>query len=205
MLIISYLYQRFCAVIPLLVLVIFGLGLSGCGSIVLTTPDNPVPVRDLFPNALLAEPILLRTGFTYITQSFEVTGTDQVWEVSVGFSRHDDRMSVKRFFCLVDSRNSASRSSPLLEKKCPDDEPGIYLKWELIRPDGVVLPGFSYDALTKKSNSQSSRISHLLGLGAFANQPTGHYKIKVTVLRDFPELDVTTPFIVIAKPFFRRR
>ena len=198
--------RRFKVALLAIALAVSGLGFSGCGSTgtVLTTPGNPVPVADLFPTALLAEPIKMREGYTHLTQPFQVVGPNPVWEVSVGFVRRDDKIPFKRFLCLVDSRKSASRSSPLLEKRCPDDEPGIHMKWELIRSDGTVIPGFTYDALKEKTNSQWSD-SVRLGLGAFTNQAAGQYRVKVTVLRDFPELDVTDPQIVIDKPFFRRR
>ena len=196
--------RRFKVALLAVALVGSSLWLSGCGSTgtVLTTPGNPVPVADLFPNALLAEPIKMRAGYTHLTQPFPVAGPDPVWEVSVAFVRHDDKIPFKRFSCLVDSRKSLHRSMP--EKYCPDDEPGIHMKWELIRSDGSVIPGFTYDALKQDTNGQWGR-SVRVGLGAFTNQAAGTYRVRVTVLRDFPELDVTDPHIVIDKPFFRRR
>jgi hypothetical protein len=156
--------------------------------------------RDLFPNALLAEPIKMRAGYTHTSQAFQVNGPDLVWEVNVGFVRRDDKIPFKRFACLVDSRKSQLRDV----ENCSDDEPGIYMKWELLRSDGTVIPGFTYDALKEQTNSQWGKTVHV-GLGAFTNQTAGSYRVRVTVLRDFPELDVTDPQIVIDKPFFRRR
>ena len=198
--------RRFKVALLAIALAGSSLCLSGCASsgTVLTTPGNPVPVAELFPNALLAEPIKMRAGYIHTSQSFEVASPDPIWEVSVGFVRRDDKIPFKRFHCLVDSRKSAHRSSILLEKMCPDDEPGIHMKWELTRSDGTVIPGFTYDALKQDTNGQSGR-TYRVGLGAFTNQTAGQYRVKVTVLRDFPELDVTDPHIVIDKPFFRRR
>ena len=176
--------------------------LTSCGTTgpVLTTPDNPVPVADLFPMALLAEPIKMRAGYTHTTQPFQIPSPDPVWEVSVGFVRHDDKIPFKRFACLVDSRKSQLRDI----RNCTDDEPGIHMKWELIRSDGTVVAGFAYDALKEKTNGQWSDAVRV-GLGAFTNQAAGTYRVRVTVLRDFPELDITDPHVIIDKPFFRRR
>jgi hypothetical protein len=194
--------QKFAVMLPLVVMLAGAcLWLGGCAntSPVLTTPDNPVSVADFFPNALLAEPIKMRAGYTHTTQAFQVSDPDPVWEVSMGFVRRDDQMSFKRFACLVDSRKSQLRDI----RSCSNDEPGIYMKWELLRSDGVVIPGFTYDALKEQTNSQWGSAVRV-GLGAFTNQAAGSYRVKVTVLRDFPELDVTSPRIVIDKPFFRR-
>lgn len=196
--------RRFKAV---LLATLLAIGVAGCGGTgpVLTTPGNPISVAELFPTALLAEPIKLRAGYTHITQSFEVTSPETVWEVSLGVVRRDDEIPAKRFFCLVDSRESLSRSSLYLEKKCPDDEPGIHIQWELLSADGMLIRWYTYDALKQNTNNQTTRIAYQLGLGAFTHLVAGQYRIKVTVLRDFPELDVTTPHIVVGRPFFRRR
>ena len=194
--------RRFKVALLAAALAVSSLGVSGCASsgTVLTTPGNPVPVAELFPDALLAEPIRMRAGYTHTSQPFQVTSPDQIWEVSVGFVRRDDKIPFKRFACLVDSRKSQLRNV----RKCADDEPGIHMKWDLIRSDGTVIPGFTYDALTQDTSGQWGN-SVRSGLGKFVNQAAGTYRVKVTVLRDFAELDITDPHIVIDKPFFRRR
>jgi hypothetical protein len=155
----------------------------------------------LFPNALIAEPIKLRTGYVHTTQPFDVTNPAQVWEVNLGFVRKDDALAVNSFFCLVDSRKSMLRA----HRKCNDGEPALHVKWELLRDDQFSAGGFEYDAKSTDTNSQSSRADYLLGLGAFSKQAPGRYRIRITILADIPELDITTPHLVIAKPFFNRQ
>lgn len=195
--------RRFKAVLLVTLLAIGGAGCGGTGP-VLTTPGNPVPVAELFPTALLAEPIKLRAGYTHTTQPFDVTNPVAVWEVSLGVVRRDEMIPFKRFFCLVFPREGQLRASKLVEKRCPDDEPGIHIRWELLRSDGTAISEFTYDALKQNTSSQFGH-NVLIGLGAFTKQAAGQYRLRVTVLRDFPELDITNPHILIDKPFFRRR
>jgi hypothetical protein len=127
----------------------------GCAS---APSTNLAP--DLYPAALLAEPIKMRAGFIHTSQAFTVTGPEQVWEVNIGFMRRDDKINVKRFFCLVDSRKS-----PLREfNNCSNDEPSIHVKWVLVRLDGTEVGGFVYDALHQKANGQSSKKALQIGL-----------------------------------------
>ena len=180
--------RRFKAV---LLATLLAIGVAGCGGTgpVLTTPGNPISVAELFPTALLAEPIKLRAGYTHTTQPFEVTSPEAVWEVSLGVVRRDEKIPAERFFCLVDSRNSQLRKIRL----CSNDEPGIHIQWELLSSDGKVVHSYTYDALKQIANNQTTRKAYQLGLGAFARQAVGQYTVKVTVLRDFPELDITGP------------
>jgi hypothetical protein len=173
----------------------FSVALWGCAGAPTT---NLAP--ELYPAALLAEPIKMRAGFTHTTQPFEISGPEQVWEVSVGFTRRDEKIEVNRFFCLVDSRKSELRKY----RKCSDTEPTVHIQWVLLLPDGTEAGRYVYDALKQDANSQSST-AYQIGLGAFTSQPAGRYKLAVTVLRDLMELDITDPHIVIGKPFFRRR
>jgi hypothetical protein len=155
----------------------------------------------LFANAMIAEPIKMRAGYTHITQPFEIRDPSQVWEVNLGFLRKDDLLPVNNFFCLVDSRKSQLRSY----RKCDDNEPAIHVKWELLRTDQTSAGGFEYDAKSKAANGQSSMSGYLLGLGAFSKQELGRYRIRITILADTPGLDLTTPHVVIATPFFNRQ
>ena len=153
----------------------------------------------LYPNAFLAEPIKLRAGFVHVTQKFEIAKMDEVWEVNIGFKRVDDKLPVNRFFCLVESRlNKFSRDY----SKCTNDEPGVNLRWELIDGSGEVIRYQTYDALKELTGSQSSRDSFMLGLHTFYTPYKGLYRLKITMLRDFQELDITDQHIVLDRPFF---
>ena len=177
--------------------------LAGCGSVApLTTPDNTLDVSRYFPASLLAEPIKLRAGFTHTTQPFEVTDPGAVWEVTVGFVRRDEKLPVMRFMCSVTSKRDKSAQN---YNQCMGDEPSIHMRWELMRMDGTVAASDTYDALERDATGQSRLAAYLVGLGGFTNQPISAYRLRVVVLRDFPELDITTPHIVIGRPFFRKR
>ena len=196
--------RRFKVALLAVALAVSSLGFSGCGNAgtVLTTPGNPVPVADLFPNALLAEPIQLRAGFTHLTQPFEIKGPEQTWNVEVGFVRNDQANPDGYIFCLTTSRldNSARKYS-----RCKNDERGLNLHWELLRSDGTVVGSYSFDALTQQiDGSVSSRNSRSITLSGFRNQAAGQYRLRVTVLRDFPELDFAKPHLLVNKPFFRK-
>jgi hypothetical protein len=180
----------------LLAALLFSFLLWGCAS---TPKTNLAP--DLFPTALLAEPIKMRAGFTHTTQPFEITGPDQVWEVNIGFKRQDDKLKSNRFFCLTTSKKDSLHK----HVKCDDETPKVHIRWSLIRADGADIGGHTYDASVQDTNTQSSRLDYQVGLRAFTNQPRGIYTLKVYVLRDQSELEATNSFIVIGKPFFRKR
>jgi hypothetical protein len=173
--------------------------LVSCGH----TPPQTNGAPKLFPNAILAEPIKMRVGYTYTTQPFEIAGLDQVWEISVGFSWAEDKLSAGRLLCLIRSRKDGGR--PSIKPRCNDDEPGINLRLELINAVGKTVYAREYDALNQNATGQFSRISARTGVGALIYQNFGQYRLKLTVLRDFPELDVATPYLVIDRPFFRSR
>jgi hypothetical protein len=141
----------------------------------------------------------MRAGFVLTTQPFQIKDLSQVWEVNIGFKRRAEAMPVRRFMCVVNSRNDPLRRI----EKCTNDEPGVKVKWELLRDSTPVGSGYAYDALQQGANSQSSRASFLLGLSTIAYQLPGAYRLRFEVLRDFPELDITDPHVVIDKPFFR--
>lgn len=186
--------QQFNQNLRALILLLW-LGLAAFSSIPATNS-----AQDLYPNALLVEPIKLRAGFVHVTQAFEVADPAAVREVSIGFKRVDDKLPIDRFFCFIDSRlDKFSREY----HKCPNNEPGINLRWELVNEKGESLVTRTYDALVNATGSQSTKASLMLGLYTFSKQPKGMYRLKVTVLRDFPELDITDPHIVVGKPFFR--
>jgi hypothetical protein len=186
---------------PLTILLFF-LALWGCASAPRT---NLAP--DLYPSALLAEPIKMRAGFTHTTQPFEISGPDQFWEVSAGFARRDESLPFARLDCLVGSTNhrKSVNANTLIKHKCAEDDPVLHMKWELISSNSDIQPGFVFDLSKLDASSQWSKASTTIGLGAFTNQSKGVYRLKVTVLGDLVELEITDPHVVINKPIFRRR
>jgi hypothetical protein len=164
-------------------------------------PPKTNLLPDLYPSAMLVEPIKMRRGFVYTSSPIEAPSPDQLWEVSLGFERKDAVLPGKRFFCLLDSRQSPSRT--IID--CPNDEPGVHVRWELLREDGTAIQGASYDAIVERTNSQSTMASLLVGLGALRNPGAGTFRVRLHVLRDFPELDITNPQLVVNMQFFQRR
>jgi len=173
-----------------------GCGLTGCQ----TAPKTNL-AYDLFPAALVAEPIQMRAGYEHITQPFEITGPEQRWNVSLGFARRDEITPVKVFFCWVDSRKGSLRYL----SHCTDDEPGIYARWELLNSDGKAVPGYAYtyDALIQNAGGTYGK-AVTRDMSGFTRLPKGTYRIKVTILRDFPQLDAHLPHILVNLPFFRK-
>ena len=201
------------AVVPLLPVVqaLACLWLGGCSSTgpVLTTPDNPVPVADQFPNALLAEPIRLRAGYVHLTQPFEIKGPEQTWSVEIGFVRDDQDLTLEQkkeagsIFCWTDSPVNHAVGRTYWHCRAPN--PGLNLRWELISSDGTSAGAFSYNALVQPSGGTTANDAITVTLSGFRNQPAGQYRLRVTVLRDFPELDFAKPHILVNQPFFRKR
>lgn len=174
--------------------------LTGCA-----VPPKTNTAPDLFPNAMIAEPIQMRQGYTHITQPFEITSKDQAWEVSLGFVRREEVLPYSRLRCLVRSRLSQDRYTTVDGKKCVDDEPGIHARWELLNARGDILRSREFDNLIQSGPSQWSKASITIALGGYSDLPVGAGRLRLTILRDFPELDAATPYVLIDKPFFRRR
>ncbi len=164
-------------------------------------PPKTNLLPDLYPSAMLVEPIKMRAGYVHTSSLIEVNSPDQVWEVSLGFSRQDAVLPFPRFFCLLEPRKGLIRQG----RNCPDDEPGVHVRWEIMRSDGVAVPGATYDAIIDKANGESSRASLLVGLGALKSPGLGKFRVRLHVLRDFPELDVTSPQLIVNLAFFQRK
>lgn len=198
------------ALLATALVVIGSVGLSGCTttSKVLTTPGNTVAVAEYFPLALLAEPIQLRAGYTHLTQPFEIKGPEQTWNVELGFVRNDQGLTPEQrraggsIFCWTDSPANNERARIFWGCKTPS--PGLNLRWELLRTDGVKVGEFSYDGLVQQAGGTSAANAITITISGFRNQPAGQYRLRVTVLRDFSELDTSKPHILINKPFFRK-
>ena len=181
-------------------------GLVACGTTrhVLTTPGNPVPVARYFPNALLAEPLLLRAGNTHVTQPFAVSGSQERWTVALGFVRSDqalsaeERISGKTDICWTDSSiDPAPRP-----RTCTNNAPGFKLRWELLRDDGATVAEFTFDSLVRREGGTYAENAITRTLSGFTNQKAGTYRLRVTILRDANELDFLRPHILVDRPFF---
>ena len=170
--------------------------MAGCAGVSPNTNQSP----DQFPNALMAEPVKLRAGFVHVTQAFEIQGPEQVWNVSLGFRPRDDLMPFKKFRCLVTSRLDPLRKY----SECTDEESSIWVKWELIGSQDKTIASSTYNALVEDSGMTSSKNAYTISFSGFRGQPKGFYRLRFTALRDVPELDVTQPFILVDKPFFRK-
>lgn len=179
-----------------IVAIAVALSLTGCYA-----PPKANPLPDLYPSAMLVEPIKMRAGYVYTSAPIEVSSTDEVWEVSLGFARQDAVLPFPRFFCLLESRKGLIRQG----RNCPNDEPGIQVRWEILRNDGIAISGATYDAIIDKAAGESSRGAYLVVLGALKSPGLGKLRVRLHVLRDFPELDVTNPQLVVNMEFFRRR
>lgn len=178
--------------------------LAACGS---TLPKVNLS-NDLYPAAYIAEPIRLRAGAQHTTQEFEIRNAQDWLEISLGFSRRDDLMPFKRFQCLVMSRKDLMRIGENPTVRCPNDEPGVSVEWNLLRVAGDKLHTVAagqYDALTQKPNGTYARNSVTVGLGGVGQQLAGTYRINIIVLRDFNELDSTDPQILVNLPFFHKK
>jgi hypothetical protein len=149
---------------------------------------------------MLVEPIKMRAGYVHTSAPIEVSSTDQVWEVSLGFARQDAVLPFPRFFCLLDSRVGLIRQG----RNCPNDEPGVHVRWEVLQSDGTVISGGGYDAIYENTNRESSLASLVIAMGVLRSSQLGKVRIRLYVLRDFPELDVTNPQLVVNMAFFRR-
>lgn len=163
-------------------------------------PPKTNLLPDLYPSAMLVEPIKMRAGYVHTSAPIEVNSTDQVWEVSLGFARQDAVLPYPRFFCLLDSRKSMIRKG----RNCLDDEPAVHVRWEVLHSDGAVIQGGSYDAINEDTNRESSRASLVISMGVLRSAHLGKVKIRLHVLRDFPELDITNPQLIVNKAFFQR-
>jgi hypothetical protein len=179
------------------------LSIAGCGS----APPKTNLAHDLYPTALLAEPIKLRAGYEHVTQPFEVEGPEQSWSIELGLERHDDpnqangtSATTREFFCNATSRKDMLRDV----RKCSDTEPGIHLRWELFTIDGKIVRSATYDALLEKAGHTSTIYAVTVGLKGFTSLPKGTYRLKVVVLRDFLQLDANSPQILVSPPFFRK-
>lgn len=170
--------------------------LAGCHTVPKTNQ-----AYELFPAALVAEPIQMRAGYEHTTQPFEITSPKQAWDVSIGFARRDAVTPVKQFFCWIEPRGEVSFRR---FNNCTNNEPGISLRWELIDSQGKTLVRYSYDALKQDTGGTYAGNAVTKTLSGFANFPSGTYRLKVTVLRDFPELDAHSPHILVNLPFFRK-
>ena len=173
---------------------------------VLTTPGNPVPVANYFPNALLAEPLLLRAGNTHVTQPFAIKGPQERWTVALGFVRSDqvlsaqERMEGRTDICWTDSPiDPAPRP-----RTCANSTPGFNLRWELLRDDGRTVAEFTYDSLVQREGGTYAANAITRAVSGFTNQSAGMYRLRITVLRDARELDFLKPHILVDLPFFRR-
>lgn len=177
--------------------------LTGC-----TIPPKTNTAPELFPNALIAERISMRQGYVHITPPFEIASSTEQWFwVELGFVRRDEVLPFSRFRCLVDSRLSSLRKVPVDGKPCPDDEPGIYVRWELLDEKGAVAYRREFDNLIQEGPSEGGRRFRTIALHKkhLFDKPTGVFRLRLTVLRDFPELDVASPYVLVNTPFIRRR
>lgn len=182
-----------------------------CAVLTLAACASPPPRTNLaptlYPTALVAEPIRLRAGYEHITQAFEIDRPEQSWSVELGLERHDDPKqsngtspATREFFCLATSRKDMLREV----RKCSNTEPGIHLRWELINSERRTVRSATYDALEHDASRTSTIYAITVGLHGFAGLPKGTYRLKVTALRDFPQLDANSPHILVNRPFFRR-
>ena len=185
------------------------LALPGCWVIppkVLTTPDNPVPVAEYFPAALLAEPIQLRKGYTHTTQPFTIKGPKERWAVAIGFVRSDEALTPSQKasggsdICWTNGPDEGMHS-----KSCKSTTPGFYLRWELLREDGYIVSRQTRDNLVERGGGTYGANAITRTLSGFSDQPPGRYRLRVSVLRDAKELDFLKPHILVNRPFFSSR
>jgi hypothetical protein len=73
----------------------------------------------------------------------------------------------KTVVCTTDK--AASAGLQRLPNRFPDavDDPGIHMRWGLVRSDGTVIPGFTCDALKEQTTDSQWNDSVRVGLGAF--------------------------------------
>lgn len=188
-----------------LVFAVGGGALGGCGivpPVVLTTPGNPVEVSEVFPAALLAEPIRLRAGSVHITQYFPIKSSEERWSVALGFVRTDrgltteQRLSGQSNACWTDDPKS-------MMKSCHQPTPGFRLRWELLRNDEFVIASHELDNQVHRGGGTDAANAITTSLSGFTRLPPGAYRLRVTVLRDAAELDFLQPHILVNRPFFR--
>ncbi|MET3495107.1 hypothetical protein [Variovorax boronicumulans] len=181
--------------------------LGGCAftPTVLTTPGNPVPVGEVFPAALLAEPIQLRAGYVHTTQPFQIKGPKERWAVALGFVRTDTNRPIEKKVdgaydvCWTDAPGEGFRP------KCNITTPGFSLRWELLREDGKMVTQYKHDNLVERSGGTYGATAITRTLSGFGDQGVGSYRLRVIVLRDGKELDFLKPHILVNRPFFSSR
>ncbi|MGJ7496999.1 hypothetical protein ACSFA8_18205 [Variovorax sp. RT4R15] len=180
--------------------------LVGCGVVppnVLPTHGNSVPIAKHFPAALLAEPIQLRAGFSYVTQPFPIAGPEERWAVALGFVRNDEPLTTQQR--LAGASNTCwtdNPSKPIRLKTCENFTPGFSVKWELLRENSSVAVQYAFDNLRADNGGTYAANAITSTLSGFSNQQSGFYRLRVTVLRDAKELDFLQPHILVNRPFF---
>ncbi len=182
--------------------------LGACGSSPRTTLGNEVEVGRYFPASLIAEPIKLREGHIHTTLPFGIKGPEQSWGVELGFIRHDQHLTRAQrregnsVICWSDSpvKNEFDRGF----WGCKVPSPGLNVQWELLKLDGTTAAKYSYDGLLQQAGGTHSADAVTTTLSGFRNLPAGMYRLRVTVLRDFPQLDTAKPHVLVSKPFFRK-
>lgn len=183
--------------------------LGGCWAIprnVLTTPGNPVSVGEVFPSALLAEPIQLRAGYTHTTQPFRIKDSRERWAVALGFVRTDEdltpsqRLAGDSNTCWTDNPDKSIRL-----KTCKSKSPGFHLRWDLLKEDGTVASQYEFDSLTANSGGTYAANAITSNFSGFSNQKMGTYRLRVKIFRDANELYFLKPHILINRPFFSSR
>lgn len=181
---------------------------AGCGTPpqVLTTPGNPVDVGELFPAALLAEPVQLRAGYVHTTQPFQIKGPKERWAVSLGFVRTDGSLTPEQRLTGASNRCwTDSPKSPIHLKTCKVNSPGFHVRWELLREDGTIVKQHTFDTLVANTGGTSGGDAITSTLSGFSDQLPGVYRLRVTVLREARELDFLKPHILVNRPFFNSR
>lgn len=185
------------------------LALPGCWVIppkVLTTANNPVPVAEHFPAALVAEPIQLRKGYTHTTQLFTIKGPKERWTVAIGFVRSDEALAPSQKAdggsdrCWTEGPYEGMRP-----KVCRNSTPGFHLQWELLRADGSVASRYTRDNLVEDGGGTYGANAITRTLSGFRDQPPGQYRLRISVLRDARELDFLKPHVLVNRPFFSSR
>ena len=181
--------------------------LGGCSTPdVLTTPGNPVPVGEVFPSALLAEPIQLRAGYTHTTQPFRIKDSKERWAVALGFVRTDEALTPSQR--LAGDSNTCWTDNPdksIRLKTCKSSSPGFHLRWDLLKEDGTVASHYEFDSLNANSGGTYAANAITSNFSGFSNQKVGTYRLRVNVFRDAKELDFLKPHILINRPFFSYR
>jgi hypothetical protein len=178
----------------------FGVALWAVVLLACAQPSLQGQGEDAYPSAAWQSRIELRQGFELISPVLELSAGSRQ-EIGIAFKRQEAKLSTPEFFCMTRSALDPLRQ---VEKACSHPYPGLAVSLSVLNAQGQTVLQRRYDSLTEDAPNQTTALSRQLGLLGTSGLPAGSYRVKLQVLRDFPQLQVTEPHLVFTEAFFKR-